>query len=61
MKPEQSLDVLAGILQQIALPAVAPDGQLSHKVISEHLQRIHAALQPEQKTAPEQITKGTTC
>lgn len=46
MSPLESLDVLASILQQISLPAVAADGQLSHRVISEHLQTIHAALQP---------------
>lgn len=50
MKPEQSLDVLAGILQQIALPAVAPNGQLSHAVIANHLQTIATALQPEPET-----------
>jgi len=56
MKPTaiQSLDVLAAVLQQISLPAVAPDGQLSHKVISEHLQNIQAALQPEPGTNEEQ-------
>jgi len=53
MKPEQSLDVLAGILQQIALPAVAPDGQLSHAVITSHLQNISAALQPPSETKEE--------
>ena len=46
MSPLESLDVLASVLQQISLPAVAADGQLSHRVISEHLQTIHAALQP---------------
>jgi len=54
MTPLQSLDVLASVLQQISLPAVAPEGQLSHKVISEHLQTIHAALQPETETKEEQ-------
>lgn len=42
----QSLEILAVILQQISLPAVAAEGQLSHRVITEHLQTIQAALQP---------------
>ena len=48
MKPTaiQSLEVLATVLQQISLPAVAPEGQLSHRVISEHLKNINVALQP---------------
>lgn len=54
MNPIESLDVLAKILQQIALPAVAPDGQLSHAVITSHLQNIQAALQPEPGTNEEQ-------
>lgn len=53
MDPIESLDALAKILQQIALPAVAPDGQLSHSVIASHLQNISAALQPQSETKEE--------
>lgn len=50
----QSLEILAVILQQISLPAVAAEGQLSHRVITEHLQTIQAALQPEPETKEDQ-------
>jgi hypothetical protein len=53
MTPLESLDVLASILQQVSLPAVAPDGKLSHSVIADHLQTIHAALQPAEQEIKE--------
>lgn len=43
--PEQSLEVIAKILQQISLPAVAPEGQLSHAIITQHLGILARALE----------------
>lgn len=54
MTPIKSLEILATILQRLALPAVADEGQLSHSVITEHLQTIQAALQPEPETKEDQ-------
>lgn len=57
MTPLQSLEALASILQQISLPVVAAEGQLSHTIIAEHLQSISKALQPE----TEETEKEATC
>ena len=54
MSPLESLDVLASILQQISLPAVSPEGKLSHSVITDHLQNISTALQPQSETKEDQ-------
>jgi len=55
MTPINSLEILANILQRLSLPAIADEGQLSHRVIAEHLQNIQAALPPpDTETQKEQ-------
>ena len=55
MTPINSLEILANILQRLSLPAIADEGQLSHRVIAEHLQNIQAALPPpDTETKKEQ-------
>lgn len=48
--PQQSLEALAGILQQISLPAVAPEGQLSHSIIAQHLDVLARALEKDEES-----------
>ena len=58
--PIESLNILAGILQQISLQMVSHTGQMSHEVVGNHVSNVLQALQqkPEQKPEePEIIAK----
>jgi hypothetical protein len=47
----ESLNFLAGILQRMALPAVAEPNQLSHQIVGKHITNILEALNQPQAEA----------
>jgi hypothetical protein len=50
MDPIESLNIVAGFLQRVALPWISDNGQMSHDVIRQHLANIIQALETKPKT-----------